>query len=166
MAFWTGCGNSPSYPPPEQRAPVSGASPSTFGPFVSMSDADSGQYVVQGLASASEGPWRWAYDHPVLRFWVPDLQRASFTMEFSLPERTFRHTGPVTLKLTVNDKVFDTVRCETAGQRRYSREVPPDILRKDALNLVSIEPDKVWTSKDDGTKYGFILLRAGFVEYR
>jgi hypothetical protein len=166
ISFWTGCGGSPSYPPPEQRAPMSGASPDTFGAFVSMDSADSGQYVVQGFASASEGPWRWAFDHPVLRFWVPDVTRASFTMEYALPERTFRYTGPVTLTLTMNDKFLDKVRGATAGLHRYSAEVPADVLRKNALNLVSIEPDKVWTSKEDGTKYGFILLRAGFVEHR
>ena len=31
-------------------------------------------------------------------------------------------------------------------------------------NIVAIEADKVWTSKEDGATLGFILSRAGFVE--
>jgi hypothetical protein len=130
-----------------------------------MGAPDSSLYVVQGFASASEGPWRWAYEHPVLQFRGPDLAHPKFTMDVAIPERTFRYTGPVTLTVKVNGELLDTVRCAKAGQQpQYSREVPPGIVRKDQANLVSIDPDKVWVSKDDGTKYGFILVRAGFVE--
>jgi hypothetical protein len=58
--------------------------------------------------------------------------------------------------------VFDHLRCAEPGQHSYSHEAPAGLLLKNALNLVSIQPDKFWVSRDDGTKHGFILVRAGF----
>lgn len=129
-----------------------------------MSDPESSAYVVQGFADKSEGQWRWAYDRPVLRFWVPDLPRLNFEMEFALPERTFNETGPVTLTYSLNGHLFDRVRYDQPGQHRYSREAPGELLRRGAMNTVAIEPDKFWVSKEDGTRLSFILVRAGFVE--
>ena len=128
-----------------------------------MADPESDRYVVQGFAARSEAPWRWAYDHPVLRFQGPAMVRVRFFMDFAIPERTFRETGPVTLTLSLNGEVFDHLRCSQPGQQQYSHPAPGN-LRRNAMNFVSIDPDKVWVSKEDGTKFGFILARAGFSE--
>jgi hypothetical protein len=164
IALWSGCGGAPSYPPPQQRAQFAESGPATLGPFVSMGGPDAKLYIVEGFASENEGVWRWAYEHPVLRFLVPEMHHPKFTMDFSLPERTFRVTGPVTLSLTLNGKFVEAARIQQAGQQSYTFDLPADAIRKDEVNLVSIVPDKVWVSPDDGTKYGYILHRAGFVE--
>jgi len=129
-----------------------------------MSDPESDRYIVHGFASKSEGAWRWAYERPVLRFWGPNLQKVSFFMDLAIPERTFRETGPVTLTLSLNGEVFDRVRYAQPGQQHYSHEAPARLLLKNAMNLVSIDPDKFWVAPDDGVKHGFILVRAGFLE--
>jgi hypothetical protein len=158
-----GCSSLPDgFPPPPQRPPVESPPGLSLGYFVSMGDPESDRYIVQGFASRSEGAWRWAYEHPVLRFWGPDLEHVHFFMDFAIPERTFRETGPVTLTLSLNGEVFDHLRCAEPGQHSYSHEAPAGLLLKNALNLVSIQPDKFWVSRDDGTKHGFILVRAGF----
>jgi hypothetical protein len=92
------------------------------------------------------------------------MQQVQFFMDFSIPERTFRETGPVTLTLSLNGEVFDHVRCAQPGQQHYSHEAPAGRLLKNAMNVVSIQPDKFWVSKEDGTKHGFVLSRAGFSE--
>jgi hypothetical protein len=85
-------------------------------------------------------------------------------MDFSLAEQTFRETGPVTLTFTLNGKFFDRVRYDKAGHQHYFRDVAPEFLHKNGVNLVAIDPDKVWVSKADGGKLAFILTYAGFVE--
>jgi hypothetical protein len=125
-----------------------------------MSDAVADAYIVQGFRAHSEGSWRWAHDHPVLRFTLPDAGALNFTMDFTLPEATFHQTGPVTLAIAINGKPFDSVRCDHAGDYRFAQRVPEALLHKPGLNLVAIDPDKTATAE----KLGFVLLRAGFVE--
>lgn len=129
-----------------------------------MRDPNSSAYVVQGIADRTEVPWRWAYEHPVLRFLVPDVGRLRFVLDFSLPERTFRETGPVTLTIALNGKRFDRARFETPGELHYSHAVAPSFLNRHGENRVAIDPEPVWLSKDDGGKLGFIISRAGFAE--
>jgi hypothetical protein len=160
-----GCSSpSGSFPPPPQRPSLEVPPGLPVGYFVYMEDPESDRYIVRGFASMSEGTWRWAYERPVLRFWGPDMPQVHFFMDFSIPERTFRETGPVTLTLSLNGEVFDRLRCAQPGQHHYSHEAPAGLLRRNALNLVSIDPDKFWVSKEDGAKYGFILTNAGFSE--
>ncbi len=45
-------------------------------------------------------------------------------MDFSIPERTMRDTGPVTLTFTVNGKLLDRLRVEQAGEHHYAHDVP------------------------------------------
>ena len=159
-----GCNRLPeSYPPPEQRKALI-VPASTLSYFVSMEDPNADVYLVRGFAARDAGTWRWALDHPVLRFLVPAAPRLRFEMDFSLPERTFRETGAVTLTFRINGEVLDRHRCETSGQQHYSHEVPEALIRANAVNLVSIDPDPVWVSKADGSHLGFILARAGFTE--
>lgn len=165
VAVWAGCGSLPrSWPPPEQRQPLLVPPAKGLGYYVSMSDPNSSDYVVQGIADRTEAPWRWAYEHPVLRFLVPDVGRLQFVLDFSLPERTFRQTGPVTLTFTMNGKFFDRARFDKPGQLHYSHAVAPEFLHRNSENVVAIDPDPVWVSKADGGKLGFIISRAGFAE--
>ena len=165
MALCTGCARLPeSFPPPEQRVPLAMPPAGALGYFLSMADPNADAYLVKDVADRGPGTWRWAYEHPVLRFFVPDVPRLKFAMVFSLPERTLRETGPVTLTFTVNGKLLDRLRCENPGEQFYAHDVPPGMLRPNAINLVAIDPDPVWVSKADGGRLGFILSRAGFTE--
>ena len=165
MALCAGCARLPeSFPPPEQRAPLAVPRAGTLGYFVSMADPNADAYLVKDVADSGPGTWRWTYQHPVLRFFVPDVPRLKFAMVFSLPERTLRETGPVTLTFTVNGKLLDRLRCEKAGEQHYAHDVPRAMLRPNAINLVAIDPVPVWVSKADGGTLGFILSRAGFTE--
>jgi hypothetical protein len=85
-------------------------------------------------------------------------------MDFALPNPTFRVTGPVTLSIAVNGRAFDHPRFEHSGQQHYERDVPAGFLHFGAINLVSIDPDKIYTAPEDGAKLGFPLSRLGFVE--
>ena len=129
-----------------------------------MADPNAAAYLVQGVADHGPGTWRWVFDHPVLRFFVPAAPRLQFTMEFTLPESTFRDTGPVTLSISLNGNLLDRLRCDKPGQQVYTHPVPAELLHADAINLVAIDPHPVWVSPSDGGRLGFILSRAGFTE--
>ena len=157
----SGCDRLPeSFPPPAQKASleISGG----LAHDVNMSDPDADVYLGQGFRQKSEGPWRWAHEHPVLRFYLPPLGRAKFTMAFALPEQTFRLTGPVTLTISVNGRVLDRARYDKPGGQQYTHEVPAEFL-KQGINLVAIEPDRV-AEPNPGEKLSFVLIRAGFTE--
>ena len=151
-----------TFAPPVQRTALLDAPAHGPGYFLSMDDPRADLYLVRDFQDHGPGTWRWAYAHPVLRFFVPGAPDLKFAMDFSIPERTFRDTGPVTLSLRINGALFDRHRVESPGEHHYSKAVPPELLRANQENLVAIDPDPVWVSKADGGKLGFILSRAGF----
>lgn len=130
-----------------------------------MSSPNANAYIVSDIASMTEGPgYRWAFAHPVLRFVVPPMEHPRFLMDFALPNTTFRHTGSITLRFSLNDQFLEEVRYAESGPHRYEREIAPGQVRWNGVNLVGIEPSPVWTMPEDGSKLSFVLLRAGFVE--
>lgn len=152
---WAGCKSLPvSFAPPPQKSALASRA------FVMMSDPDADQYIVQGFRAKSEGQWRWAHDHPVLRFVLPDAGPLKFTMAFTLPKATFRETGIVSLSIAINGRPLDRVWYDRPGDYRYERPIPQAMLHEPGVNQVSIDPDKTATPE----KLGFVLLRAGFVE--
>ena len=165
LVVCAGCAPAPdAFPPPPQRAPLTALPPTPFSYFLSMADPHAGAYLVQDVAAQGTGTWRWAFAHPVLRFWVPAFPRLRFVLDYSLPERTFRETGPVTLTIRVNGELLDRHRADVPGEQHYGREVPAGLIRPAAVNLVAIDPEPVWVSPSDHARLGFILSRAGFAE--
>jgi len=140
------------------------AAPGTLSHFVYMSQPDADTYIVEGMRAKSEGPWRWAHDHPVLRFYLPEVGRVNFQMDFSFPDNTFQQTGPVIMTFSINGKLFDRVRYDKPGQQKYSHAVPADVLRPNAVNLVALTPDKTAGRPEGGERLGFVLTSAGFAE--
>jgi hypothetical protein len=116
------------------------------------------------MREKSEGPWRWTHDRPVLRFYLPEVGRVNFQMDFSFPDNTFHQTGPVTMTFAINGRVFDRVRYDKPGQQRYSHAVPVELLHPNAVNLVAIMPDRTAGRPEGGEKLGFVLTSAGFTE--
>lgn len=159
-----GCNALPDYPLPPQRESLVRPEATTLSYFLNVANPNADAYIVQGIGDKTEGGgFRWAFAHPVLRFLVPSMDRPKFLMDFALPEPTFRVTGPVTLTFSINGRFFDQQRFDKMGQQQYEREVPAGFLRFGALNLVSIDPDKVFRA-EDGAELGFPFSRAGFVE--
>lgn len=159
-----GCGGAqPWYPVPAQRPPLGEGAPGSLGHFVYMSQPDADIYIVQGMRPQSEGPWRWTHDRPVLRFYLPEVGRIRFQMDFSFPEDRFRETGPVTVAFAANGRVFDRVRYDHPGAQHYDRPVPLDLLHQNAVNLVAVTPDRT-ALRPGGERLGFVLTSAGFAE--
>jgi hypothetical protein len=120
--------------------------------------------LVKDFAPSDGQPSRWALDHPVMRFFVPAAPRLKFKMDFALPERCFRDTGPVTLTFRINGEVFDQHRFDSPGSQHYEHDVPAALIRTNAVNFVAADPSPVWVSKADGGRMGYVLAAAGFTD--
>src|SRR5208283_2231761 len=159
-----GCNRLPTeYAPPAQAAGLADDSSGGLGPMVAMSDPRADAYIVGGFRPASEESWRWAHERPVLRFYLPDSGPLEFAMELTLPEQTFALTGPIAIGIAVNGREVDRLRCEHAGSYSYHHPVAEELLRRNAINIVAVTPDKT-ARREGGERLGFVLSRAGFAE--
>lgn len=130
-----------------------------------MNDPMADAYIVRDVSKTTEGnSWRWAYKHPALRFYLRSIDGIKFALDAGIAELTFKETGPVTLTVLINDHELDKLRFDQPGNRHFEKEVPAAFLRAGAENLVAIEPDKFWVSKQDGATLSFVLIQAGFVQ--
>jgi len=130
-----------------------------------MNAPNADAYLVRDISHYVEGgAWRWAGQHPQMRFFLDTVRHLKFSLDLSITETVFHQTGPMTLSLVINGHPFDRVRYDQPGGQHYEQPVPESLLKAGQENLVEIEPDRVWTSEEDGAKLSIILIRAGFVE--
>ena len=92
------------------------------------------------------------------------MEHPRFVIDFFLPAETFRRTGPLTITVLVNGELLGKAHFDQPGPSHYEQEVSSGLLRFGAVNLVSLEPDKVYKAAADGAILGFPLSRVGFVE--
>lgn len=154
---------SDEYPVPTQRPSFEGYKlPAAR--VVNMDDADATLHFVRDISSGLAANWRWTDQRPAVRVRVRAVEKLKYTIDFTLPEATFKDTGPVTVTFTVNDHVLDSVRYDAAGSQHFEKAVPAEwvAINKDAT--VGAEVDKMWISKEDGGRLGFILTRLGMTE--
>jgi hypothetical protein len=151
------------YPPPEQRPSFEGYRlPAAR--IVNMDDPDAALHFVRDISPGLAANWRWTEQRPAVRIRVRAVENLKYTIDFTLPEATFKDTGPVTVTFTVNDHVLDHVRYAAAGSRHFEKAVPAEwiAINKDAI--VGAEVDKPWISKEDGVHLGLILTRIGLTQ--
>lgn len=160
-----GCAPAPeSYAPPFQRSLPAGPEPRPVASFVNMGDPDADSYILRDVSPGAEGDqWRWTFQRPELRFWLESKASQQFVADISLPEATFRETGPVTISFFVNGNLLVRQHCPRSGDYHIRKEVPATWLRTDTFTIVAAESDKHWVSPADGARLGFILTRIGFV---
>jgi hypothetical protein len=151
------------YPPPEQRPSFEGFK-LPAGRILNMDDPDAPLRFVRDISPAQAANWRWTDQRPAVRIRVRDVENLKYVIDFTLPEATFKDTGPVTVTFTVNDHVLDHVRYAAAGSQHFEKAVPANrvAVHKDAT--VGAEIDKTWISRDDGARLGFILTRIGLTQ--
>ncbi len=144
---------------------MNGIGDSPIGPFVNLNDENADAYIVRDIGKTVEsGTWRWAGAHPEIRFYLNSNAGWKLKLDFAIAQTTFDQTGPVTLSVSVNNRLFDKIVCQTPGTQRFEKSVLSSMLIPHSVNTLSMELDKTWVSPVDGAKLGFILTRAGFVQ--
>lgn len=154
-----------SYPPPEQRVPVSGGNPDPFSMLVSMSDADAPLHFVKDIDPEPPAGtvWRWAGPEATLKILALSTQNLKLSVDFNLWPTAFEQTGPVELAFFVNARQLDKVRYTTPGDKHFQKLIPSDWLTTEIESTITISIDKMFVGAD-GKKFGFILSSAGFVQ--
>lgn len=164
--FLTGCVSIPdSYAPPMQRKPLTDASQQTTGQFIQMNDPDAPLHIVRDVSPAVEGTgWRWVYQRPEFKFTLTSTQGLRFVMDYTVPDVTFKDTGPTQIAITVNGHLLDTIHVTKSGDQRFEKSVPAEWLQTGTENHVVAEVDKTYLPPNGGVKLGFVLTRAGFIQ--
>jgi len=165
FVFLSSCERYPdSYPPPEQRQPAEGGNPPPFSMMVEMSSPDADLHIVKDVEPGSTGDyWRWTGQQPTVRVLAVTTDKLKLSCDFALWDTAFKQTGPVELSFFINDHLLDKVRYTSPGTKHFEKPVPPGWLNTDVETTVTASIDKPYTAPQDGKKFGFILVRIGFV---
>jgi hypothetical protein len=151
-----------TYAPPVQRQPFENFRPYRSTRIVKMSDGDATARIVRDVdAGLAGGSWRWTGQHPTIRVPGGPVENLVYVIDFTLPQVTFKDTGPVTLSFYVNDHLLDRVRYSAPGVQHFEKRVPDGWAQEGQEATVGAEIDKIWTSPEDGKRLGFILTSMG-----
>jgi hypothetical protein len=155
------CQNMPEpYAPPEQRQPIEVVHPYRISRVVNMDDGDAAAYFIRDIRELN-GNWRWTGRRPELRIAVKANEKLHYTIDFTLPEVTFKVTGPVTVTFSVNDHLVGSQRYTAFGEQHFDAAIPDGVVAANSDATVGAEVDKPWVSPADGVELGFILRRIG-----
>ena len=152
------------YAPPVQRQPFEDVRPHRMSRIVAMADGDAASHFVKDFPPGMPAAWRWTNQNPTVKVVPRSNQGLRYIIDFSIPEVTFKVTGPVTLSFQVNNHVLDTIRYTASGEYHYEKPVPPDWIEPMKETLLGASIDKVWVSPNDGVRLGFILTRIGLTQ--
>ncbi|MEO7144197.1 MAG: hypothetical protein ABI165_11935 [Bryobacteraceae bacterium] len=158
------CQNWPdSYPPPAQSPRVD-PPPITAEPsIIDLGAPDTDSHIVRDVwVGRSQSPWRWTEKRPLLKLQLHGTVGLKFIVDYSVPEATFKDTGPVHIAFFVNGRMLATVAVENPGRKYFEKPAPESWLHPAAENTVGAEIDKLWTDPLRHDKYGFILSEIGF----
>ena len=147
-----------SYAPPEQFPAGGGPDPNLI---VDFGQPEAGTHIVKDIDPFVHVNWVLTRQQPTLNILAISAENMKLLVDFTLLDDGFRQTGPVELTFQVNGKILDKVRYTTSGRKRFEKDIPSNWLIAEKENTVAIGIDKQFTA-EDGTKYGFILSRAGF----
>ena len=152
------------YAPPVQRQPFEDARPHHMSRIVDMTDEDAESHIVADILPGGPAAWKWAHQKPTVKVQVRSNQGLRYVIDFSLPDVTFKETGPVTVSFLVNDHLLDSVRYAAPGEYHFEKPVPAEWVEPFKDTLVAASVDKVWVAPTDHAKLGLILTRIGLTQ--
>jgi len=157
------CGRQPGvYAAPPQQSTDLGLDPGSDLAFVKMDDPQANEFLVKDISPESDYR-RWAFVHPELRFRVKDAHNLTFAAELTVPEVTYKVTGPVTVTYVVNGKALGTLRVDHAGDFRIEKQVPEGVVESGKYISVTFDAHPRWISPEDHAELSFLLRSAGFI---
>ena len=129
--------------------------------IVNMGDPDAPLHFVRDISDGLNGSWRWAQQRPAIKIRVRSEEKLKYLIDFTLPDVTFKETGPVTITFSVNGHELDRVRYVQQGVQHFEEPVPEEWLIPGEDAVIGAEIDKVWVAREDGARLGFIITRMG-----
>ncbi len=161
-ALTLSCGRSARvYRMPEQRSLDLGPDPGGLGSFIAMDDPIADEYIVKDISPGRDFR-RWAFIAPELRFRVKDTGNLKFAAEFTVPDVTYKVTGPVIVSCSIDGRKLETLRCDHPGDYHLEASVPDGWVQPGATVHVTFSAAPRWISPEDGAQLSFLLRSAGF----
>lgn len=158
----TACTQDLEYPPPVQRVMPPGPEPLPASSLINMGDGTAGTGILKDVLGPQAGVnWRWTNQHPRFRVWFDPARRWEFVARFTVPGVVLKAVGPLTLRMTVNDRELDVRKLDHDQDYSYSKLVPPELLGSDDSAILGIDIDPIYVSKGDGMKLGVLIQEIG-----
>ncbi len=154
------------YAIPNQSTTRPETEPAGIGSFMTFGDRRAPDHIISDIVAGSGTEvWRWTNQKPTLKFVVLEAaSRWTFQAAFALPEATWKKTGPVTLRVYVNEQLIATAANLPAGRHELRWPVPAGLLKANTETIVRLEVDKIFIAETDQARLGMILENAGFVK--
>lgn len=157
----TGCVNTPdSYEIPEQHPTI--YQPRAVGDSVRAEDPRAEAYFLKDVKGLEGPDWRWTGAEPEFRFDSSDPGEKRFQIEFTVHERTFKDTGPVSIEFYVNGNLLSRETYAADGRKVFQKTVPREWLRP-SENRVVMKILNPWEAPDPGVLLGVLFHSAGLV---
>ncbi|HEX5229621.1 MAG TPA: hypothetical protein VFW44_18040 [Bryobacteraceae bacterium] len=157
-----GCDRFPdSYPPPQQRQSLDAFGPGAEAMMVEMSDPHANLHIVKDIYNPGSAPWRWSGQNPTVRILAVTPESLKFRADFAIWNDSFKITGPVDITFLVNGRPFDKIRYTSPGDKHFEKPIPDDWISAGTETTLALSVDKLYTSPNDGNKFGVILVRMG-----
>ena len=149
------------YSPPAQRHPADVLA-LPWSTIVNTDDPGADFHFVKDIEASSGASWRWTRQEPTIKILLPAVDAVKLVVDFSLWEGTFRFTGPVDVAFSVNGRLLERRHFDSPGLKHFEKPVPPEWLSLQSDTTASAHIDPIYTDKETGAQYGFILTRIGF----
>ncbi len=150
-----------SYPPPPQYESSCGADL----PMLELGFPNPYVQVLGGVLDTGEQGSLWTAAHPRFSFQLNRTRDLGLYLRFTVHERTFASTGPVTLTIRINGDVLDRPRFSSPGLREYLHPVPARLLELRNPVEVAIDVDPCWVGEGKQL-LGIVLFKIGFEDHR
>lgn len=153
------------YSIPPQRTVDAATEPSPLGAYVRFSERFADEYVISDILDGTpDQVWRWTAKRPTLRFVLPDTTNWDFHAVFALSKVTLAQTGPVTIRIFLNNQLLATTGPLSNGRHDLHWPVPPALLTAKAEFPLRFELDKAYIAPEDKAVLGIMLESAGFLK--
>ena len=151
-----------TFAPPMQREPLEDFRPYRAARIVRMNDADAEAFFTKDIVTGPvDTNWRWTGKRPTITLHPRSVEGLVYTIEFAIPEVTFKATGPVNVTFLVNNRELDTMHITHDGPQSYRKQVPAGWLIAGQPAELAAEIDKTYKSDLDGATLGFLLTNLG-----
>lgn len=152
------------YAPPPQRQPIRNPHPYNVTYLVDFGSPEADAHILRDIHKYDGSAWRWTDQHPAVRVKIRTIESRKYVIDYTVPDITFKDTGPVTISFYVNDHLLGSERSDKPGMRHFEKPVPPGWLILDDTNTLGAGIDKMWVARGDGKLFGFIISRIGLTQ--
>jgi hypothetical protein len=139
--------------------------PAGMATMLQAADPRSAVQLIRGFHGVEAGAWRWTEQTFAVSLKPPAgaaANGATLVLKFVLPDVVVQKLGPVTLSAKIGSSVLTPEKFSVAGEQTYSRPVPAEALKSDAVTVEFALDKALPPTGEDIRQLGVILNMVGF----